>query len=487
MTLRTLSLAAFLLPLSSIGSAQTFQPQIPRPWTDSEVADYELPLAQPERSPRHVPEADYYRLPVRKIWRSYPVYRPDIEPPNYLEWLKNQEPEEVFNPAAFKTKQDWIRAGEEVFNAPNGTRPVAVLRNPALYRDLDLKVTPEGILPGFRYFIAQKGKVEVASDACAMCHTRLLDDGRIVRGGQPANRNELRQWIWKNRPKPAGADKVVQDMVRSLFWVPWLESDEMWKAATEESRIAHWDAAGIWTLSRKGTSETHPVHIPSLIGIQNHKYLDATGHVRHRGVADVMRYAITNESLMNFARYGDYQPQPLRPNTVRYSDEQLYALALFLYSLEPPQNPNKPTALSRAGERVFKSAGCAACHPAPLYSNNMLTPADGFSVPAAHQAKYAVMPVSVHTEPYLTMRTRRGTGYYKVPSLLGVWYRHGFGHGGWCATLEDWLDPARLRDDYVPTGYRPVGVKTMAVPGHNFGLDIKPSDKRSLIAFLKTL
>ena len=97
------------------------------------------------------------------------------------------------------------------------------------------------------------------------------------------------------------------------------------------------------------------------------------------------------------------------------------------------------------------------------------------------------LPLSVGTEPNLALKTRRGTGYYKVPSLRGVWYRGMFGHSGWCATLEDWFDPQRLRDDYVPTGFKPYGMKTYAVKGHPFGLDLSSEDRNALIAFLKTL
>jgi hypothetical protein len=68
-----------------------------------------------------------------------------------------------------------------------------------------------------------------------------------------------------------------------------------------------------------------------------------------------------------------------------------------------------------------------------------------------------------------------------------VWYRSMFGHGGWCATLEDWFDPRRLRADYVPTGFKGAGVTTRAVPGHEFGLKLSPDDRAALIAFLKTL
>jgi hypothetical protein len=74
-----------------------------------------------------------------------------------------------------------------------------------------------------------------------------------------------------------------------------------------------------------------------------------------------------------------------------------------------------------------------------------------------------------------------------VPSLKGVWYRGLYGHDGAVATLEDWFDPARLRGDYVPSGFKGVEVKTRAVPGHEFGLSLKPDDKKALIAFLRTL
>ena len=97
------------------------------------------------------------------------------------------------------------------------------------------------------------------------------------------------------------------------------------------------------------------------------------------------------------------------------------------------------------------------------------------------------MDEAIDTDPELTLNTRRGTGYYKVPSLRGVWYRSMFGHGGWCATLEDWFDPRRLDADYVPTGFRGDNVATRPVPGHEFGLDLDEGDRKALIAYLQTL
>jgi hypothetical protein len=261
-------------------------------------------------------------------------------------------------------------------------------------------------------------------------------------------------------------------------------------------------------LARHGTGVWSPVQVPDLIGVQHRKYLDRTGLVRHRDIGDLMRYAALNQGLDDFARYGDFRPvaafnkdllnklPPPRPADVtpggRYSDVQLFALAKYLYALRPPENPNLPRTeedkhLVVRGEGVFQRLRCARCHSGDQYTNNKLTPADGFTVPEEHQERDGILEESVGTDPTLALSTRRGTGYYKVPSLRGVWYRGPFEHNGSIATLEDWFDPRRLREDYEPTGWKgPAGTRTRAVPGHRFGLNLPPDDRKALIAFLKT-
>ena len=85
------------------------------------------------------------------------------------------------------------------------------------------------------------------------------------------------------------------------------------------------------------------------------------------------------------------------------------------------------------------------------------------------------------------MLTRKGTGYYKVPSLKGVWYRGRFLHDGSLSSLEEMFDPARLQPDFEPGGWNPPGVKKRAVAGHEFGLKLSMQERAQLIAFLKTL
>ena len=140
--------------------------------------------------------------------------------------------------------------------------------------------------------------------------------------------------------------------------------------------------------------------------------------------------------------------------------------------------------LARRGEAIFRREGCFGCHTPPLYTSNRLTPALGFQVPADLLKTDNILSVSVGTDPVLATQTRRGTGFYKVPSLRGVWFRNGFGHGGYADTLEEWFDPARLNEDYEPHGYhRGPG----PIRGHEFGLKLSLPDKQALIAFLKTL
>ncbi len=67
---------------------QAFSPAVPRMWDDAAMATLEVPLANPVGSPKHVSADYYYRISVRPIYKSYPVYAPGHEPPSYMDWLR---------------------------------------------------------------------------------------------------------------------------------------------------------------------------------------------------------------------------------------------------------------------------------------------------------------------------------------------------------------------------------------------------------------
>jgi mono/diheme cytochrome c family protein len=114
-------------------------------------------------------------------------------------------------------------------------------------------------------------------------------------------------------------------------------------------------------------------------------------------------------NLTNKIGYRMLEPETKRFQT-RLPDAALYAMALYIYSLQSPANPNRFDERAAAGEKVFQREGCVSCHTPPLYTNNKLTLAKGFGPPKDKSATLDVMPVSVGTDPGLALNTRRGTG-----------------------------------------------------------------------------
>lgn len=476
-------------------------PTIPKTWDDEAMRSLAIPLAHPEVSPKYISSDYYYRMPVRPIYRSYPVYHPSKEPAEYMNRLKGQEPQIIFDAAQLKTEQDWIKAGEMVFDAAiefvSSGQLFSGVRDIAWYEKNQVPTTKDGILPFMRYVVREKGKVELGILSCAMCHTRVMPDGSVIKGAQ-GNFPDDRSFAYETRIEAAQAkdkDEPLTDLrkfMRRSYAAPWLDNDPNGQPErmTLEEIVTAMEAIVPGVCARQGSSAFYPPHIPDLIGVKDRHYLDASGLVRHRSIGDLMRYAALNQGADELNLYGEYRPKGELPDPStesRYSDEQLYALALYVYSLKPPANPNKFDALAARGKKIFARQGCAACHTPPLYTNNKLTPVDGFKVPDELRKQFDILPISVGTDTKLTLKTRRGTGYYKVPSLKGVWYRGPFEHNGSVATLEDWFDPRRLRDDYVPTGFRGYAVKARAVKGHPFGLDLSIEDRKAMIRFLKTL
>ncbi len=482
-------------------SSGAFSPIPPRTWDDEALASLEVPLPNPEFSPKAFPVEYYYRIPVRPIYKDYAVYAPGKEPPGYMDQLKQKEPEIIWDDKGkrprLETEGDWIKAGEIVFDAPifyDAVTTVDEARNPEWYKKVQPLTTKEGIVPFATYVVREKGKVQLGNNSCAFCHTRLLPTGMVVKGAQ--GNFAFDRAVAFGAQQRVSLEQLRLDY-RALVGAPWLKGDDpavRTDFMSKEELLALFYAIPPGVLVRHRSSAAAPPAIPDLIGVKDIRYLDRTGLVRQRGIGDLMRYAALNNEADFFSNFGGFIPSgedfrrlPDPATQSRYSDEQLYALALYLYSLKPPPNPNERTALAVKGEKVFRREGCATCHTPPLYTNNKLIPAAGFKIPDDHRKRFDILPLPVGADPTLTLKTRRGTGYYKVPSLKGLWYRSPIEHNGSVATLEDWFDPRRLRDDYTPTGFKGYGVKTRAVKGHEFGLKLSVEDKRALIAFLKTL
>src|SRR6266480_5558667 len=393
-------------PSALLLAAAVFQPNIPRTWEDASVSTLEVPLANPKFSPIHISEAEYYRLPERTIYKSYPVYDPDREPAGYMEWLKGREPEIAFDPVGLKTRADFIAAGEIVFNAPTIYAPLffsaADLRDRSFYKKAGMPVATDGTVPFARWVIRRKGEVELGSMGCNTCHTRVLPDGTVVPGAQGNNPGD-RQGALLLRGAAGDPAKVLErarSFARELE-LSWLPDDpnRLARSLSLDELIAAGEAIPPGVTARSNTSIFLPPQIPDLIGVEERRYLDHTGLVRHRSVGDLMRYCSLVQDLSARDRYDNSQPQRAEDgHGERYSDEQLYALALYLYSLRPPQNPNRFDADAARGKAIFEHAGCASCHTPPFYTNNKLIPVDGFDPPAGHK-QFDVMEARIGTDP----------------------------------------------------------------------------------------
>ncbi|HEY7172939.1 MAG TPA: hypothetical protein VH417_18935 [Vicinamibacterales bacterium] len=471
----------------------------PRTWDDEELREWATPLAGLNGRPGHFSQAEYQQAPVDNL-RTYPVYYPGREPAGYWDTLQTIGPKPLIEPVPLSTEADWIRAGKRVFeeyDVPafrvSDPKAIAAARDPLTFARSPVKARPDGTLPDLRWVPTGNGlKLGLAN--CAGCHTRAMNDGTLVQGA-PANESgspfaPLAMAPWAVSPIALAGDSPGMMFWRS-FGVPWLADDvhaafKTLPPAQVGPLVSPAFATGLFP--RWNGSSYYPTKIPDLIGFKDRKYIDHTATHRHRGPGDLMRYA----ALVTYSDSSDFGPHRLlsdaqRKIPARAPDEALYALALYIYSLQPPPNPNASDPRIPAGQAIFLREGCSTCHTPPLYTSNKLTLAQGFTPPREHAQLLDVAFLSVGTDPGLALKTRKGTGYYKVPSLKGVWYRGRYLHDGSLTSLEEMFNAARLDDDFVRSGFTPPGVKTQGVRGHEFGLRLDATEKGQLLAFLRSL
>ena len=512
--IRALFKVAIILIASSIAfihasySEEHFSPAILKTWDEAALADWAAPVAGLNVRPTHISAKEYYSMPVENL-RTYPVYFPGREPEGYWEMLQRIGPKPLIEPDKLKSEADWIEAGRIVFEEADDlhlrtTAPelIARAREPKQFEGR--QPLPDGAVSDLRW-VPTKNGVALSIPNCRSCHLLYLPDGAQVPGAptfsSPGPGNVGR----------SGMVRPIQTALRSVtggppflmgpenfgnwlyqaYGAPWRKDDihERVKAMSE-AEYNLWINAAVrgGGVPRWNGSPYYSAKIPDLINVKDRKYLDHTATHLHRGIGDLMRYA----ALISFAETADFGPYHLLlPTTkraqARLSDEALYALASYIYSLKPPPNPYPFDEQAKAGEKIFAREGCMGCHTPPLYTNNKLTLAKGFTPPKDPPSTLDILPISVGTDPGLALATRKGTGYYKTPSLKGVWYRGHYLHDGSVASLEEMFDPDRLSETHKPGGWSPPEAETRAINGHEFGLRLPTEERVKLIAFLRTL
>lgn len=175
-----------------------------------------------------------------------------------------------------------------------------------------------------------------------------------------------------------------------------------------------------------------PLAIPNLWGASVQDYFNASGSVKieQPGVAAVR---FETQYIINHG----YEVRPPRALT--------WALATYVYSLRPPEHGELE--LNQSGERVFM-ARCASCH----------NPDEGYS-------GGLVLAESIKSDPQASRSITRGTGSYRVPSLLGVSTGGPYLHDASAPDLEALLTSS----------------------GHPYGQAIEDQDRADLIEYLNQL
>jgi hypothetical protein len=495
-----LVIAAIVWPLQ----AQDKPYCAPQIWDEAKLKDWELPLANGGPARTHLTEKEYYSSPVLNL-QTYPVYHPDREPAGYLDRLRNLDPRPLVEIGKARTKSEWIELGRRVYREMSpallhdGVQELSWLSNRELLKNERIPVEPDGVLGEFRWVVKKRGLVQLAGNECMDCHTQYRPDGSTLLAAQGNTRPTFTkpfpivpaEFLNLVRTPKSPVDLTTWPL--ASFAVPWLADDKhlsMERIST--NAFDHLMSLAVpYTFARPEGSPFWMTRIPDLRSIKHQRFLDATATHWNREPADTARYA----ALVMYADSGVRGPyhfvkdRDKRP-AYHLPDDTLYAIAEYLWSLEPPANPRAgdiPPALVARGKEIFKEENCARCHSGPAYGGKKLTLAKGYSLPADHPAREFILERSVGTDPGLALKTRKGTGLYKVPSLRGLWYRPLLGHSGWVNSLEDWFNPKRLEKDFKLTGWIGPEGSPRAVPGHTYGTDLPEDDRKALIAFLRTL
>jgi mono/diheme cytochrome c family protein len=479
--------------------------EVPRIWDDTVLVDWATPVAALKLRPAHYSSAEYYSVPGDNL-RTYPVYSPDAEPVGYWEGLQKKKPEPLLDVAKIRTAQDWIAAGERAFveldtfwMRTNDPSVIAQAREARNFEGVAKR--PDGTVGDARWVVTPQG-VMLSRTQCSSCHRHIDSDGNPTVARRAAGpRTEAfglgdPAFLVRALPRFFVGDTLPMAMWR-MFTVPWAPDDRVEQLRTanvqelsqQEKQRLTMMGTGEGVFPRPNGSPFYAAKIPDLRLLKYSRYIDATGTHRLRGPGDIARYAalITGADRMDFGPHRLLTDEQRRVR-FRYADEVLYAIGMYLLSLEPPKNPNPPPPeLVARGQEVFRRENCSTCHPAPSYTTGELTPVDGFDVPPDHPNGGDVRSRSVGTDPGLALKTRKATGFYKIPSLRGLWYRPRLLHDASITSLEELFDPARLAPEYERKGWTPRGVTKGAIPGLEFLPKLNADDKRALIAFLRSL
>lgn len=406
-------------------------PTLPAPWTDAWLDTFapaflhDLPARRDALLTSLTNHANTYsvqRLGSYALgtsgWDTLPVWNPRsiaVTTTTPLDALPDGTPP-LWDGATPTTHAAWVALGREVFFRYPLRAEVFLeyaLARPKVMAATGIETTASGDVPGAVLFVDVDGETRVGL-TCALCHTAVREGVTVVGAARRRfDYGALRLAYHAELHVPVDAELAR----RMKTWGPGRAD------VTEDV-------------------DEDPVAIPDLWGLRAQRTLTQAATIRHESP---LALAIRQETQLLHSNH-----QRIRPPR-----ELAWALAMYVYSLEPPpaRAPSPADAtLATRGASLF-ARHCAGCHANEVHG--------GRPVEAAR----------VGTDPALANGHARGTGTYRVPALVRVADAAPYLHHGVVASLEELLSPARVAK----------------IPGHTFGTELAAPERAALITFLRTL
>lgn len=306
----------------------------------------------------------------------------------------------------------WAALGERVFfELPLRDESLwePVLIDAAVAEEVGVERDSEGGWPGFAWVADVEGRASVAI-TCALCHVARREGGPLEVGRA-------------RRTLDYGVAQITSADRRGLTLDPMTRA-----------RFESWGPGRADVI--EDVADT-PIAIPDLWGLRGQRFLTQAGTLTHR---DPMGLAIRQETQYVQANRGRTRP----PRVL------MFALAVFLYSIEPPPpRPIEDAPAVARGEAVFRRE-CARCHSLENGSGELVASSE------------------VGTNPELAEGGARGTGGYRPAPLLRVADAAPYLHHGAIDSLEALLSADREE------------------PGHLFGSELPSGERDDLLVWLRS-
>lgn len=360
-------------------------------------------------------------------WDGLPEWRPRTRPLRASELEGLSGVPELDDASALPLAPDgddwraWRALGERVFfELPLRAEPalLPLLADARARRALGLEVAADRV-PGLVVFAGIDGRTELGI-TCALCHA-AREGERLIAG-------RARRALDFGRIRLAAAEArgPVEERLRE--------------------RYLSWGPGRADVLEQ--LSEV-PIAIPDLWALRDVRHFTQAGTIAH-----VSPIALAIRQETQFIQANHLATRPPRA--------LMFALVVYLYSLEPPTRERPPGPDADLGARVF-ARECGRCHGGRGYTGDL--------VPLEE----------IGTHPELGGTEARGTGHYRPQPLVDVRDAAPYLHHGVVPTLADLLSADRLRPSYDR------GRDPGPVPGHAYGLDLPDDERAALLGHLDTL